>query len=109
MPELIAVALLALLLGGVVGWLAARRKADGLAAELATATTRAAEVEPLRAARDAAERDRSEALQALAHVLPDARHISLPDVGHWPQLEDPDAFDGALLDFLATARARVLH
>jgi pimeloyl-ACP methyl ester carboxylesterase len=50
-----------------------------------------------------------EALQALAHVLPDARHISLPDVGHWPQLEDPDAFDGALLDFLATARARVLH
>lgn len=68
MPELIAVALLALLLGGVVGWMAARRKADSLAAELATATTRAAEVEPLRAARDAAERDRSEALQALAEL-----------------------------------------
>ncbi len=50
-----------------------------------------------------------EALQALAHVLPDARHLSLPNVGHWPQLEAPDAFDGALLDFLATARARVLH
>ena len=68
MPELIAVALLALLLGGVVGWLAGRRKADGLAAELATATTRAGEVEPLRAARDAAERDRNEALQALAEL-----------------------------------------
>ncbi len=68
MPELIAVALLALLLGGVVGWLAARRKADGLAAELATATTRAAEVEPLRAAREAAERERTDALQALAEL-----------------------------------------
>ena len=32
------------MLGGVVGWMAARRKADGLAAELATATTRAGEV-----------------------------------------------------------------
>lgn len=48
-----------------------------------------------------------EALQALAQVLPDARHVSLPYVGHWPQLEDPEGFDGALLDFLATTR--VLH
>ncbi|HIV77497.1 MAG TPA: DNA recombination protein RmuC [Candidatus Sphingomonas excrementigallinarum] len=68
MPELIAVALLALLLGGVVGWMVARRKADSLAAELASATARAVEVEPLRAARDAAERERSEALQALAEL-----------------------------------------
>lgn len=48
-----------------------------------------------------------DALQALAQVLPDARHVSLPHVGHWPQLEDPEGFDGALLDFLATRR--VLH
>lgn len=48
-----------------------------------------------------------DALQALAQVLPDARHVRLPHVGHWPQLEDPDGFDGALLDFLASAR--VLH
>ena len=41
-------------------------------------------------------------------VLPDARHVSLPYAGHWPQLEDPEGFDGALLDFLASA-ARVLH
>ena len=47
------------------------------------------------------------ALQALAQVLPDARHVSLPHVGHWPQLEDPEGFDGALLDFLASRR--VLH
>ena len=49
-----------------------------------------------------------EALQALAHVLPDARHVTLPHAGHWPQLEDPEGFDGALLDFLASS-ARVLH
>lgn len=46
-----------------------------------------------------------EALQALAQVLPDARHLSLPGVGHWPQLEDPEGFDGALLDFLAQQRS----
>lgn len=50
-----------------------------------------------------------EALQALAHVLPDARHLSLPQVGHWPQLEDPDGFDAALLDFLGSSSVRVLH
>lgn len=47
------------------------------------------------------------ALQALAQVLPDAQHVSLPHVGHWPQLEDPEGFDGALLGFLASRR--VLH
>lgn len=44
------------------------------------------------------------ALLALAEVLPDARHQSLAHVGHWPQLEDPDGFDAALLDFLAEQR-----
>lgn len=47
------------------------------------------------------------ALEALAQVLPDAVHVSLPQVGHWPQLESPEAFDAALLDFLA--ERRVLH
>lgn len=47
------------------------------------------------------------ALEALAQLMPDARHLSLPHVGHWPQLENPEAFDAALLDFLATQR--VLH
>jgi len=48
-----------------------------------------------------------DALEALAQVLPDAEHLSLSHVGHWPQLEDPEGFDGALLDFLA--RRRILH
>ena len=42
-----------------------------------------------------------EALQALAHVLPDARLVQLHGVGHWPQLEDPEGFEAALLDFLS--------
>jgi len=47
------------------------------------------------------------ALEALAQVLPDAATLRLPHVGHWPQLEDPEGFDAALLDFLA--RRRWLH
>jgi pimeloyl-ACP methyl ester carboxylesterase len=46
-------------------------------------------------------------MQALADLLPQARHESLEGVGHWPQLESPDAFEGLLLDFLATQRATV--
>ena len=29
------------------------------------------------------------ALEALAQLMPDARHLSPPHVGHWPQLENP--------------------
>ena len=32
---------------------------------------------------------------------------ALPGVGHWPQLESPDAFEALLLDFLAQQRATV--
>lgn len=48
-----------------------------------------------------------EALDALAALLPHAERLDLPAVGHWPQLEAPEAFDAALLDFLAPPR--VLH
>ena len=45
-----------------------------------------------------------EALEALARVLPDASTITLPGIGHWPQLEAPEDFDGLLLDFLNQQR-----
>ena len=48
-----------------------------------------------------------EAFEALAQVLPDASVTTLPGIGHWPQLEAPDDFDGLLLDFLQ--RERKLH
>ncbi|MBS0468812.1 MAG: alpha/beta fold hydrolase [Proteobacteria bacterium] len=46
-----------------------------------------------------------EALLALAHVLRDARVVQLAGVGHWPQLEDPEGFEAALLDFLSEPHA----
>ena len=46
------------------------------------------------------------ALEALAQVLPDARHATLAHAGHWPQLEDPDGFDALLLEFLAQTRCQ---
>ncbi len=50
------------------------------------------------------------ALEALAQVLPDARHATLAHAGHWPQLEDPDGFDALLLEFLAHTRSqRTVH
>ena len=45
-----------------------------------------------------------EALQALAHVLPDATTYTLPGIGHWPQLEAPEEFDGLVLDFMNQTR-----
>ena len=48
------------------------------------------------------------ALEALAQVLPHARHATLAHAGHWPQLEDPDGFDALLLAFLAE-RERTVH
>lgn len=50
------------------------------------------------------------ALEALAQVLPGARHATLAHAGHWPQLEDPDGFDALLLEFLAQTRCEyTLH
>lgn len=36
----------------------------------------------------------------IAELIPNARHFVLDNVGHWPQFEDPEAFNVAALDFL---------
>lgn len=66
MVEIVIVAVLALALGLLLGWLLASRKAQTLASDLAVAKTRAADAELIRTARDAVERERNDALQALA-------------------------------------------
>ncbi len=68
MAELAIVAVLALALGLLIGWLLASRKAQGLTSDLAVAQTRAADVDLIRTARDAVERERNEALQTLATI-----------------------------------------
>ncbi len=68
MAELVVVAVLALALGLLVGWLLASRKAQGLTSDLAVAQTRAADADLIRTARDAVERERNEALQTLATI-----------------------------------------
>ncbi|GAB2486221.1 hypothetical protein GCM10027082_41470 [Comamonas humi] len=48
-------------------------------------------------------------LQTLANTLPDAVHMSLPEIGHWPQMENPEDFEGLLLSFLAARDQPALH
>ena len=66
MVEIVVVAILAVALGLLLGWMLASRKAQGLTRDLAVAQTRAADAELIRTARDAVERERNDALQALA-------------------------------------------
>ena len=40
--------------------------------------------------------------QAMATAVPGARHEVIPDAGHSPQFENPDAWRSVMLDFLAT-------
>lgn len=44
-------------------------------------------------------------MQRMAAKIPGARHVCLTGVGHLPNLEAPQAFDAAVLDFLAQASA----
>ncbi len=66
MAELVLVALLALAAGLLVGWLVAGRRSGALSSDLAVAQNRAADADLVRQARDAVERERNEAMQALA-------------------------------------------
>jgi pimeloyl-ACP methyl ester carboxylesterase len=43
------------------------------------------------------------AVEQMEAQLPGFRgHMLLPGIGHWTQQEDPEAFDTALLEFLAS-------
>ena len=45
-------------------------------------------------------------LAAMAQAIPAAQLLTLPGAGHLPHLEQPDAFDEALIHFLRTAKMR---
>lgn len=66
MAQLIIVAVLALGVGLLIGWLVAGRRGAVLASDLAVARTRAADADLVRQARDAVERERNEAMREVA-------------------------------------------
>jgi DNA recombination protein RmuC len=71
--DIIIVALLALGLGLLIGWLLAGRRMGGMASDLAVATMRAADADVARQARDAVERERNEAQRDAASLRAEAR------------------------------------
>jgi hypothetical protein len=42
----------------------------------------------------------------MAAKIPDAQFLLLPGLGHLPNLEAPEAFDAAMLDFLCGLASR---
>lgn len=46
-----------------------------------------------------------EVMGEMAGKIPRARHVTLPGVGHLPNLEDPEGFNGALAEFLDSVPA----
>lgn len=45
-------------------------------------------------------------MERMAGKIPGARYVCLPGLGHMPNLEDPQAYDAAIFDFLSHALAR---
>jgi DNA recombination protein RmuC len=72
--ELVIVGLVALVIGGLIGWLLASRQASGLTADLAAMSVRAEEAATIRRMHDAVEKERDTHLHALTDLR--ARHES---------------------------------
>jgi pimeloyl-ACP methyl ester carboxylesterase len=49
--------------------------------------------------------DMQELARRLAREIPGARHATIPDAAHMPNLEQPAAFDALVLPFLREALA----
>ncbi|MBJ6121051.1 DNA recombination protein RmuC [Sphingomonas mollis] len=118
-PELAIVALLALAVGLLAGWLIAGRRAAGLASDLAVARTRAADADLVRQARDAVERERNEAMQDLASLRAQSAERQAAHAETLRQLHEAKeamnaqfgaaaakALEGAQTQFLERAQAR---
>ncbi|MFM7024567.1 MAG: alpha/beta fold hydrolase [Limnohabitans sp.] len=58
------------------------------------------------------ERDRwvpGSAIERMVHKIEGSRWVQMPGIGHWQNLEAPDAFDALVLDFLHQRPDRWLH
>jgi DNA recombination protein RmuC len=113
MTELVLAAFLALLAGLAIGWLLANGKAGALASDLAVANSRAADADLIRQTRDAVERERNEAQQALSAARAEAaaREQALGRAGEQltalsAKFDKIDADRGQLASDLAALRSQ---
>ena len=107
MIEIFIVAILALGLGLLVGWLVAGRRSGALSSDLAVARARAADSDVVRAARDAVERERNEAQAELRAVH---AQMAERDAAHARAIEALNTQFAAAADkALEAAQARFLE
>jgi DNA recombination protein RmuC len=111
--EQIVVAIVAVLAGLAIGWLFASRRTAALGSELAVANTRVADAELVRQTRDAVERERNEAQQALSAARAEgvAREAALTRTGEQltliaTRLEKIEAERNQLASDLAALRSQ---
>ena len=114
MMETILVAVFALIVGALVGWLLANRRAQGLASDLAVARARVADADLIRSARDAVERERNEAMQEVARLRAQGDERQASHLATLRELSEArDAmtahFGDAAAKALETAQARFLE
>ena len=49
------------------------------------------------------------AMTAMATRIPGARCVVVPGAGHWPNLENPESFDEAVMAFLSDTEGQAHH
>ena len=105
--ETMIVGVLTLLAGLLIGWLVASRRTGTLTSDLAVAHARAADLDIIRTARDAVERERNEAMRDLAAHRAQATER---DAAHARAIESLNAQFAAAADkALEAAQARFLE
>ena len=107
MIEYAVVALIAIAIGAALGWLLAGRRSAALASDLAVATSRSADFDMVRKARDAVEAERNDAIRDLAAFRAQAAER---DAAHARAIEALNAqFATAADKALEAAQARFLE
>ena len=114
MAEIVVVALIAAIAGALIGWLLAGRRSGTLASDLAVAQSRAADADLVRAARDAVERERNEAMRDLAALRAQIDERQTAHLATLDQLREAREamtvqFDAAAARALETAQAQFLE
>ena len=104
--EIIIVALLALVVGLLVGWLVAGRRAGGMASDLAVAQMRAGDAEVARRAHDEVERERNQAHRDLAAIRAEAAERQR---AHTATLDELKAAREAMTAQFGAAAAKALE